>query len=907
MSTPDADRPSVLIVEDDRSLADLYARWLGQTYRTETAYSGTEALELIDETVDVVLLDRMMPGLTGGEVLAEIRASDASPRVVVVSAVTPDLDIVSMGFDAYLEKPVDAATLEEMVERMLTRAEYDEKLRELFSLIERQDTLEAVKDPEVLEGSEEYRELTERLEGAQTDVESLLTDLPDDDFRVAVERLQRTAAERVDERRYRSLTDDVLDSSREATIVVDADGTIVWANEATETLLGMNRDDVRGREYSAVAAEQYQDIQVGEESLASLVQANVDRHSEELDTIVQLPATSDAGARWLDYWSGPIETGLYAGGWIEHFHDITDRYTREQQLRSLHRATREMIAAESEDAVVEQAVSTATSDLGFSYAGIFRRAEDTGELVPQADRQVDQGSSIDPPTISGGSDPVWTVFTDQVDVLDRTTYRSSHVRETWLDEVFDDWLLCSLAQQGVFVLATTGEDLAAADYDLAKIWAANTRQSLARLQRNRDLKRRDRKLKRKNERLSRLDRINQLIRSIGPSVVSADSREEIERIVCQRLTRLDRVAGAWFAEVDVSTDRTVPRAWAGRLDEYLSGLTDDATEGADGEPDTHRGPARRAYERGASVLVEDLLDVDVDTWWRARALNRGVHTIVAVPIRYRSSSVGALEVHIDRPQGLHTEEVEALEELGVTIGHAIGAIRQRNALLSGGSVTLEFRIRTDPTLSQLANRVSGQLRIRDVSYGSDGVCTVFAYAENDGDAEDAGAGQATLPERSASILREGSVYQVELAHDSPIPRMVEHGATLTDVELLPDSGETAVSVSLPHDVVVRDYVETITGIDEPVELIAKRENSGDGDSLRGTIRLGERLTDRQREVLQVAFHAGYFDWPRQVNAETVAEAIGIAQSTFSQHLRASELKLLEELFAGDTVHNHVSR
>jgi len=47
----------------------------------------------------------------------------------------------------------------------------------------------------------------------------------------------------------------------------------------------------------------------------------------------------------------------------------------------------------------------------------------------------------------------------------------------------------------------------------------------------------------------------------------------------------------------------------------------------------------------------------------------------------------------------------------------------------------------------------------------------------------------------------------------------------------------------------------------------------------------------------MAFHAGYFDWPRSADAETVAAEIGIAQSTLSQHLRTAERKLLEELFS----------
>lgn len=56
------------------------------------------------------------------------------------------------------------------------------------------------------------------------------------------------------------------------------------------------------------------------------------------------------------------------------------------------------------------------------------------------------------------------------------------------------------------------------------------------------------------------------------------------------------------------------------------------------------------------------------------------------------------------------------------------------------------------------------------------------------------------------------------------------------------------------------------------------------------------MTDRQLEALRMAFHAGYFDWPRNTDAETVAGEMGIAQSTLSQHLRTAERKLLEELF-----------
>jgi PAS domain S-box-containing protein len=886
---------TVLVVEDDRELAKLYAMWLDDTSEVRIAHDGATALDVIDDAVDVVLLDRMLPDRPGAEVLAEIRASEFDPRVVVVSAVTPDLDVVEMGFDAYLEKPADAVSLEETIERVLTRAEYDETLRELFSLIERQDTLEAVKRPSVLEASDEYRLLTDRIDALQTDVESLLTDLSDEDFEVAVERLQRLAAERTGEQRYRSLTDDVLDSSQEATVVVDTDGTVAWANTATEVLLGVDREAVRGRDYAVVATEQYRQFEAGDRSLASAVQSGLTNRDEVADTVVHVPAGPDRPERWLEYWSAPIETGLYAGGRIEHYHDVTDRHTRERQLEALHEATRGLMAADGTDAIVERAVRTATEDLGVPFAAVFTREPDTGALVPAARETTGRENAPEPdlPTVSGGDGPVWAAFADLGEPLDAPRNEPDQERDSWLDESFDDWLVCPLGRHGVFVVAATDGSLSGTERDIARTWAANTRQALERTASDRDLRERDRALKRQNDRLSRLDRVNRLIRSIVPAVVSAEDRTTVESAVCQRLTDLEGVTGAWLADIDIPTGRTVRRARAGRLDGYLADVpTHDSSLDGDAQS-VEPSPARRAHETGAPVFVDDLLGADPGVWWRDRALKSGVNTVAAVPIADGSTPLGALEVHVDRPRGLHDDEVDALEELGVTIGHAIGAIRRREALLSGGSVVLEFQVDPDPRLAELADDLDTPLAVADVSCGDDGTCVVFAYAAS----EEAADGQSATTLPDAAALRDGEVYRVELSPDSPVRAMVERGAALNDVDLRADSGRLSVSVALPHTVDVRSYVDDVTGAGAGADLVAKREYAGERRSPPETAaRLDDRLTDRQREALRTAFHAGYFDWPRRSNAETVADAIGIAQSTLSQHLRAAERKLLEELF-----------
>jgi len=159
--------PLVLVVEDEPDLADLYAAWLGDEYRVRTAYGGREALDELDEVdnqVDAILLDRRMPGLSGDEVLTAVRERGIDCRVAMVTAVEPDFDILEMGFDDYLVKPVTSDTLRETVEGLLRRGEYDSEVQELFSLTSKKAMLESEKSATDLADNDEYQRLTERID-----------------------------------------------------------------------------------------------------------------------------------------------------------------------------------------------------------------------------------------------------------------------------------------------------------------------------------------------------------------------------------------------------------------------------------------------------------------------------------------------------------------------------------------------------------------------------------------------------------------------------------------------------------------------------------------------------------------------------------------------------------------------
>lgn len=180
--------PVVLIVEDEEDVAETYRLWLEDSYGVIVAKNGDEGLEKLEERVDVVLLDRMMPGLSGGEVLEEIRAQDLDCRVAMVTAVEPDFDILEMGFDAYLSKPVKSDQLQTTVENLLERSEYDTLLQEYYSLVEKQATLEATKDSAELENSDEYHELRKRITELRGELSETLGGIEDDDDFIATIR-----------------------------------------------------------------------------------------------------------------------------------------------------------------------------------------------------------------------------------------------------------------------------------------------------------------------------------------------------------------------------------------------------------------------------------------------------------------------------------------------------------------------------------------------------------------------------------------------------------------------------------------------------------------------------------------------------------------------------------------------
>jgi DNA-binding response OmpR family regulator len=173
---------TILIVDDESAVTDVYAVHLEDEYETRTAYGGEEALEKMDEDVDAVLLDRRMPGMSGDEVLEHIREEGYDCRVAMVTAIDPDFDILDMGFDEYVVKPVSRDDLYDTVEQLLTYSTYDDTFQEYFSLVSKRAAIQTSKSPSTLEANEEYQQLNDRIDELEADLDEAVMDLEEGEF-----------------------------------------------------------------------------------------------------------------------------------------------------------------------------------------------------------------------------------------------------------------------------------------------------------------------------------------------------------------------------------------------------------------------------------------------------------------------------------------------------------------------------------------------------------------------------------------------------------------------------------------------------------------------------------------------------------------------------------------------------
>lgn len=219
---------------------------------------------------------------------------------------------------------------------------------------------------------------------------------------------------------------------------------------------------------------------------------------------------------------------------------------------------------------------------------------------------------------------------------------------------------------------------------------------------------------------------------------------------------------------------------------------------------------------------------------------------------------------------------------------------------SEGAVQLEFTL-TDPTypfvgataetdarlvLEEMVPRSEGRTYVEYFSVDGENPHRVVSVAEeHDG---------STAHVLSASD--DGGLIEIEAERNCPVLALADVGAIPRDVRGA--NGEGRLVAEVPEAVDASDVASTFLEAFPGADLRARRQHEPGSSPFR-TDGLPEALetplSERQREAIRVAHEAGYYEWPRDVTAEEVAEALDVSAPTFHQHRRAAERKVVDVL------------
>lgn len=117
---------TILIIEDDNDINQMLSKLLKQNgYETISAYSGTEGLLVHGDNVDLILLDLMLPGRSGDEIIGELKDKKNVPVIVTsaISDIDKKVDLFMLGADDYVTKPFSN---EELLARIAVRLKASE-------------------------------------------------------------------------------------------------------------------------------------------------------------------------------------------------------------------------------------------------------------------------------------------------------------------------------------------------------------------------------------------------------------------------------------------------------------------------------------------------------------------------------------------------------------------------------------------------------------------------------------------------------------------------------------------------------------------------------------------------------------------------------------------------------------
>jgi predicted DNA binding protein len=381
-----------------------------------------------------------------------------------------------------------------------------------------------------------------------------------------------------------------------------------------------------------------------------------------------------------------------------------------------------------------------------------------------------------------------------------------------------------------------------------------------------------------------LDRVLAVFSEWLGTVADVHSIGQFAETLCTRLSKAGPYRVVGYYEYDVSAEAVTLCA--------LDGTTEpiDSTRF---EAASVRQSALTVVRSGETLLLDPVEDTHLS--WE-------YHPLLLVPVVRAEVPYGVLGVSTDRPGAFGAFERRVLHTFGRVIANVCVTIQQKQTLAHGDTVAVELEIEgTGQYFLDLSDRDDCWAELEGLLVDEEsGDTRAFVRTNGSREAIEAQAEDTDWVTSVSIESVEGAERLVELA-GSRVPiveSIATHGAMMQQATAR--SGTARIVFEVPSETTVERLLPLVGGEEGEATLVARQDGSR---MLRdmGRFRrvLEQELTDRQHEVLLLAYHSGFFSWPRERSGEDLAESLDIAQPTFHEHLRAAQRTLLETVFEDD--------
>jgi PAS domain S-box-containing protein len=386
-----------------------------------------------------------------------------------------------------------------------------------------------------------------------------------------------------------------------------------------------------------------------------------------------------------------------------------------------------------------------------------------------------------------------------------------------------------------------------------------------------------------------LDRIDGLLSEVTSMLVRSDATATVRQELCACLTAVEPYAYAWVGTRELAADAIRPRAEAGDGPDAL----DDLAIPVDGDD-----PVANALRTGrlqVATVGDD--PFHGDDRFDAYA------TLVAVPLSSSGGEQGVAVIYLvgEPPEGFDDREKAVLRAVGRTVATGLAAIARGRSLATDEVIELTFSVSGGPPFAvDLARAHDCRLAYAGAAESADGGRLVF-FDVSGATPEEVAAFAGNAPDvRTVRCLRSddsGAVFEFALTDEGYFPgELAANAVKLREFVAEPDGARLVVD--LPRDADARAVVAAVEDRYPGADLTAYHERERSGRTRREfLVDAEDRLTSRQLTALRKAFHSGFFEWPHATSGDELADSMGISRSTFHQHLRAAERKLVGEFFS----------